>query len=102
VQLDLQRQILVPIDNICTCSIRIAQGSTRNSFDVGRLTLCAKRSCWRFRPDPNREKELEETAEAREAEVIARCMVVENTERRMKDGAKVDERRVEGEQTNAG
>jgi hypothetical protein len=29
-------------------------------------------------------------------------MVVENTERRMKDGAKVDERRVEGEQTNAG
>jgi hypothetical protein len=52
-----------------------------------QLTLCANRSCWRFRPDASLERELEEIAEAREADVIARCMMDEYLERGRKNSA---------------
>ena len=72
----------------------------RGHSSIEGLTLCANRSCCRFRPDLNLERELEETAEAREAEVIARCIVVWwSTKLRKEDCAFVNDGRVEEEQT---
>ena len=60
----------------------------RVALVLQQLTLCANRSCWRFRPDANLVRELEEIAEAREADVIARCMMDEYLQRGRKDSAK--------------
>ncbi len=57
------------------------------------LTLCANRSCWRFRPAPNLEKELEEIPDARETDVRVRCMVAVYQKHRMRGLAVTEDKR---------